>query len=88
MEITITNKQAHRWGKQSFYYAKTLAPDNPGEAGGMLSLTKSLKNEPLVRKYSVKKAYLVQIPCILIKPFNEYLKTLNYYRKQTGSQMG
>ena len=61
--ITITNKRAHRWGTQSFYYAKTLAPDNPGEAGGMLSLTRSLKNEPLVTKYSIKKAYLVQAIC-------------------------
>ena len=60
---TITSKRAHRWGKQSFYYAKTLAPDNPGEPGGMLSLTRSLKNEPPDTKYSIKKAYQIQVIC-------------------------
>ena len=29
---------------------KTLAPDNPGEAGGVLSLTRSLNNELLDTK--------------------------------------
>ena len=57
--ITITNKRGHRLGKQSFYYAKTLAPDNPGEAGGMLSLTRSLKNELPDTKYSIKKAFFL-----------------------------
>ena len=32
-EITRTNKRARRWGKQSFNYAKTLAPDNPKPKG-------------------------------------------------------
>ena len=90
-QITITNKQAHRWGKQSFYYAKTLAPDNPEGAGGMLSLTRSLKNELLDTKYSIKKAYLLQAicygnPCILIKPFNEYVKTLDKKHDQYSTK--
>ena len=44
------------------------------------SIKKSLSGTSyLLRKF---RAY------ILIKPFNVYLKTLNYYHKQADSQMG
>ena len=73
------------------YCVKTLAPDNPGEAGGVLSLTRSLNNDYSMQNAQLKKLIcyklsVTEIPCIpvqlLIKPFNVYIKTLKYYHKQ------